>query len=85
MPDFFQSVLKPLFSALLCGVAAYFAFGLFDSFIGGKIATIFAIAVAAVVYLIALLLMRTFTENEICMLPKGNKFVTILAKFNLIR
>lgn len=85
MPDFFQSVLKPLFSAILCGVAAYFAYGLFDNFMGAKVATIFAICVAAVVYVFALLLLRTFTENEICMLPKGNKFVTILAKFNLIR
>lgn len=85
MPDFFQSVLKPLFSALLCGVAAYFAYGLFDSLIGGKISTICAIAVAAIAYVLALLLTRTFTENEICMLPKGNKIVTILAKLNLIR
>ncbi len=85
VPDFLQSVLKPLFSALLCGVAAYFAYGLFDNFMGAKIAIICAICVAAVVYVFALLLMRTFTENEIYMLPKGNKFVTILAKFNLIR
>ncbi len=85
MPDFFQSVLKPLFSAILCGVAAYFAYGLFDNFMGAKVATIFAICVAAVVYVFALLLLRTFTENEICMLPKGNKIVTILAKFKLIR
>ena len=88
MPDFFQSVLKPLFSAILCGVAAYLSYGLFEGIVGdGKaaIATILAIGVAAVVYVFSLFLMRTFTENEICMLPKGNKIVTILAKFKLIR
>ena len=50
-----------------------------------KTDTIIAIIVAGIVYLFALLLMRTFTKEEICMLPKGNKFVTILEKFKLIR
>lgn len=86
VPDFFNTTIKPLLSAIICGVAAYGSHQLLENFVvGGKIATILSIGVAAIVYVVSLLLMRTFSETEVKMLPKGKNVVTILAKLHLLR
>ena len=85
IPDFINTTLKPLIGAIVCAAAAYGSYTLFRSFIGPSIACILAILVAAVVYLIVLLLIRTFSAQEIEMLPKSKNLVTILEKLHLIR
>lgn len=85
VPDFVNSMLKPFFSALVCGAAAYLSYNLLINIIPSAVATLVSIAVAAVFYITALLLLHTFSENEIKMLPKGKKVVTILAKLHLLR
>lgn len=85
VPDFFNTVIKPLLGSLVCGVAAYLAYELTSRILPGAVATIISIVIAVVFYLVALLLMHTFSENEVKMLPKGNNLVTILAKLHLLR
>lgn len=85
MPDLFNSVLKPFLSSIICGAAAYLSYNLLANLMSSAIATILSIVVAAIIYLISLLLMHTFTENEVKMLPKGKNVVTILAKLHLLR
>ena len=85
VPDFFHTCLKPLAGSIICGAAAYLSYELLENLLPGKIATLVAIVIAAVFYGISLLLMHTFTENEVKMLPKGNNLVTILAKLHLLR
>lgn len=86
VPDFLNTTIKPLLGAMICGAAAYASYQLLTKFVvGGGIATIISIAIAAVVYVISLLLMRAFNETEIKMLPKGKNVVTILAKLHLLR
>lgn len=84
MPNFFNTMLKPLISASLCAVTAYFSYKLFSGFLGGAVSTILAVICAGIVYVAALLLLRTFTEAEVNMLPKGKNLVTILAKLHLL-
>ncbi len=83
-PNFTQTTVKPLFAAIICGAVAYVTNTLFNKFLPFSISTILCILVAGVFYLISLLLLRTFSENEIKMLPKGKNIVTILAKLHLI-
>ncbi|MBR2715272.1 MAG: polysaccharide biosynthesis protein [Ruminococcus sp.] len=85
VPDFMHTVLKPLLGSIICGAAAYVVYYAIESFISGALATLISIGVAAVVYVVSLLLLHTFTENEIKMLPKGKNVVTILAKLHLLR
>ncbi len=86
IPDFFNTTIKPLFGALICGGTAFVSYELIsNNIIGGRIATLISIGVAAVIYVISLLLMHTFNESEIKMLPKGKNLVTILAKLHLLR
>ena len=85
VPDFFNTAIKPLFSSVICGATAYLSYELLSKVIPGSVATLLSIIIAAVFYIISLLLMHTFTENEVKMLPKGNNLVTILAKLHLLR
>lgn len=84
MPDFFNTVLKPFAGAIICGAAAYISYNFISSYVSSNIAVITAIVIAAMIYLISLLLMHTFTESEIKMLPKSKNIVTILAKLHLL-
>lgn len=72
--------LKPLVSGLLCGAAAWAANGLLARILPGTAATILAILIAAVVYVLLLLLLGAFTREDILMLPKGQKIAQILEK-----
>ena len=85
VPDFINTTLKPLIGAIACAASAFGAYTLLRSFIGPSIACILAILVAAVVYLFVLLVIRTFSAQEIEMLPKSKNIVTILEKLHLIR
>lgn len=84
LPNLFSTIVKPLGAAIICAAAAYFSHLLLDNFIGGRIATILSIIVAVIIYVIALLILRTFTASEVKFLPKGEKIVKVLEKYNLI-
>lgn len=84
MPDFVSTVIKPLISAICCAAAAYFGYILFSKWLPLLPAALITIAVAAIVYITILLLLKTFTRNELKFLPKGEKVVTILEKYHLI-
>lgn len=84
MPNFVSTLVKPLISAIVCAVTAYFSYMLFNMYMPSLIATILSILCAGVIYITILLLLRTFTRNELELLPKGKKIVTILEKRHLI-
>ena len=80
-----STVVKPAIAALLCGATAYFGYALLAGAIGGgKIATAICIILAAAVYAICLGFSKTFTKNDILMLPKGEKLAKMLAKLHWI-
>ncbi len=80
-PNLRAALGKPLLAALLCGLTAFLVALLGSS----KLITLLAIAVAAVVYLAALILLRAFTEADVLTLPKGEKIVKILKKCRILR
>lgn len=79
VPNFISAAIKPMIGAVFCGASAYLFYYVLNLHV------IFAIALAALVYLIILLALRTFTKNEILLLPKGKNIVIILEKLHLIR
>ncbi len=81
--------LKPIFSAILCGVAAYTSYGICNRFIPEfSIKNLFCLAISigfgGVVYVIAILLTQGIAKDDVIMLPKGEKIAKILAKFGFI-
>ncbi len=83
-PNFFTTTIKPLIGAVFSSAAAFFANMFFSSLLPQRISTVLAILCAIIIYLAALLLMRTFTATEIKFLPKGEKISKVLEKWRLI-
>lgn len=78
-------LVKPAFSGIVCGAAAYFSNRILNNVIGsGKANTLICIIFAAVIYVICLGITKSFTENDIKMLPKGEKLAKLLAKIGWI-
>ncbi|MEG1834924.1 MAG: polysaccharide biosynthesis protein [Oscillospiraceae bacterium] len=92
--NFMSVFIKPLFCALLSGVAAYTSFGIANHFlpltmVGGHSlnnigATAVSIVFAVVIYAISMLLVGGIAKDDIIMLPKGEKIAKMLAKYGFI-
>lgn len=78
-------LLRPLLAAALCGATAMGSYLLFKMILPAKIATIAGIALAAVVYVIALFLFKGFEKDDVLQLPKGAFILKILIKLRLVK
>lgn len=87
-------LIKPLFCALLCSIAALLTYSVIVSFFSPDIsfsvfnASTFGAAVAtsigALVYIFSLLLLGGITKSDIVILPKGEKISKMLEKYRLL-
>lgn len=84
VPDFVSTTLKPLIAAAACAGTAFLVNWALTNRLPAAVNTLVSIAVAAIVYLLMLLILHTFTESEVKMLPKSKNLVTILAKLHLL-
>ena len=85
---------KPLFCALMCGLAAWATTGLCKHFIpafeygsrvsNNTLSAVIGIVAAVLVYVLALLFTKTIVREDVKMLPKGEKICKILEKYDLI-
>lgn len=82
--DLKSTALKPLFASICSSISAYAFQGLFSRALTYKLATVFSIAIAVIVYIIFILITKTLNEDDIKMLPKGNKIYSKLKKYNLV-
>ncbi len=83
-PNFMAAFIKPLFAAALCGIAAWAGNGLLIRVLPQSLSTVISIGIGAVVYLIAVFLLKIITKNDVFMLPKGEKIAKVLEKFHFI-
>lgn len=79
MPDFVSVAIKPMLAAVACGACAYLCVYILG------INLLISIVISAIFYLLILLILHTFTKNEVLMLPKGKKIAKTLEKLHLIR
>ncbi len=75
---------KPLLAGGLCGLGAWAAYGLLLRVVSNTLATVGSIGIAAVIYLIAVFLLRIITKNDLLMVPKGEKIAKVLEKLGWI-
>lgn len=85
VPNFVKIFVKPLIASAICGAAAIGSYNIINSFMSGKIVTVLAICFAALVYLISIFLIRAVDENDIKMLPKGNKIYSLLCRLHIFK
>ena len=87
-------MVKPLISSVLCGVAAYCAYGISYKILPQRLlhgysfanitATLIAVVAAIIVYVISMLLIGGLAKDDIIMMPKGEKIAKKLAKYGFI-
>lgn len=83
--EYRKTFVIPTISAVVMSAASLLVHLLFELFVGERIATVFALLVAVIVYFISLILLGGVSEHEILTLPKGRTIVKILSRFHLLR
>lgn len=89
-PKIFSTFVKPLAASVVCCLGAYGAYlaaGLLldvSGRAGNALATFAALGVAVVIYLLAILLLRALSRDDMRMIPKGDKIYGILHKIKLM-
>ena len=83
---FIRLTYKTLIASILCAVTAYSLHRwVMGAVLGeGGFNTLLSIGCGALVYLAALLLLRGISKDDVLMLPKGEKFAKLLAKYHLL-
>ena len=77
-PNISKLFLKPAIATVIMGIYIIFTKNIiYKMNIGNTMGTLIIIFTAAIIYFIALILMKTMDENEVKQLPMGN----ILVKF----
>lgn len=83
--EVYKTFVVPLISSAIMGVVSFLVYlGLEKLTKSNTIAFIAAFIMAAVVYVVVLLLMKGFTEEEMRSLPKGALLVSLAKKFRLM-
>lgn len=79
-PSYTRVFLKPLIAAALMGAAAWGGYGVLTNFLGlgNRLATLGAIVIAVVVYVILVLALRVISKEDLALMPKGEKIAKIL-------
>lgn len=81
--SFVRLMAKPLIASIMMAIVSYGLFILLKCIIPFKLATIIALFTAVVVYVLAILILRVFSKEDILMLPFGTKIYTLLARFGI--
>lgn len=84
--NFFATIIKPLVSALFCGVGAYFTSRYLESLNQSTVVIVGgSIVVAAVIYVAFIFVLKTLSAEDIASFPKGEKIAKLLVKLHLIK
>ena len=80
---FTKFVIKPTIATAIMGVCSYFIYLTLKGIIIERLATIIAIIFAVILYVLAIVVLKVFSKEEIKMLPAGDKIVKVLEKFKI--
>lgn len=83
--SFFKLIAKPLIASLMMAVVSYGVYILLKGIIAAKLATIIALIVAVIAYLLSILVLKVFSKEDILMLPFGQKIYAILVRFGIYK
>lgn len=82
---FKEHILKPVIATCIMGMSAFCIYKLLAGIIPTSISTIISIIIAVIVYVICIFAMRILNEEDIKMIPFGNKLYPILVKFKIYK
>ncbi len=82
--EIMKTYVLPLLSAVIMGAISFGIYYILTLYISSKISVIIAIAIAAVVYCVALVKTGALPEEDIYDLPKGRTLVRVFKKLHLV-
>ena len=77
--------IKPFISALGMAIIVFLSYSFLMNFVGGKLATIVSVLIGVIVYGVLLILTGAITNEDLSLLPKGNKIGKKLERFKLFK
>ncbi len=79
--------IRPLIASFTCVAASFGLYALLTDVLhmGGRMITLLAIGVAALVYVVMIFLIRAITSDDIRLLPKGEKLLSVLKKIRFVK
>ncbi len=80
---FSKFVIKPVIATTMMGICSYYSYLSLSRIITAKLATILAMVLAVVVYALAIVALKVFNKEEICMMPSGEKLCKVLTKLKI--
>ena len=80
---FSKFAIKPAIATTIMGICSYFIYLVLKGIIIERLATIIAIIVAVIVYLLSVVILKIFTKEELKMMPAGDKIIKILEKLKI--
>ena len=87
MPSAGRVFLRPLLAEVLCAGAAFGSYVLMTEvlLLQGRIITLLSIGLAVLVYGVLIFTIRAITSDDILLLPKGKKILSVLTKLKLVK
>lgn len=82
---FSKFVIKPFLATFVMAVCSYGVYLLLGGINAGKLVTIISILVAIIIYVLALIVLKLFTKEELLMIPYGNKLYKILERLGIYK
>lgn len=77
-------IIKPIVATVIMGIVSYLSYGITLSITNyDRISTIIGIIIAIIVYAISVICLKIYREEDIVMLPKGEKILKILKKVKI--
>lgn len=80
---FSKFVIKPIIATAMMGICSYYTYLVLSRIIAVKMATILAIALAVIVYSLAIVTLKVFSKEELLILPLGEKLCKVLTMLKI--
>ena len=78
-----KAIIKPIIATTIMAICSYFIYFTLNGIIAKKLATIVAISMAVVIYVLAVIALKIFSKEELRMIPYGDKICRLLEKMKI--
>lgn len=82
---FGKFIVKPVIATIMMSVCSYFAYITLSGIIAEKMATIIALVIAIVIYLLSVIALGILSKEDIYMIPYGQKIYKFLEKIGIYK
>lgn len=76
-------IIKPIFASTMMIICSYASYLLLQDFVAERLATAISLCIAVIIYVLALIVLKIFSKEDIYMLPYGEKIFNVLCKLGL--